>query len=252
MPCRDRLPCVDPRADIFARVKRKLLCALVAGLGLLAQTASARHETDSDAATANDGEHAAADAGKHADAEPDFGHGQTFGIFAGLVGGYSMTFRYDRSPLCGGYDPAKGGDQLKSCGHAAPLALDLGLSFAPVDFIEPYLWARLGLSGESQTDTKAVQIYGAGLRFYTLSDARLKVFVQPAIAYEVEGGAGNPAWQFNNPDYKKDLIFQFAVGPQFDFAHNIGVYASGGITMGILRAIHSTLDAELGVQLRVP
>lgn len=185
-------------------------------------------------------------------AEPDdLGHARQFGLRAALVAGYRMVLRYDESPFCREYDPAKSAaDQVKFCGHGGPLALDLGLSFSPFDFIEPYVWARFGLAGEEKTDTQPVLILGAGTRIYTMSDSALKIYVEPAIGLELEAGQGNQPWA--RFDYKKDVVFHVAAGPQFDLARNVGVFIDGGITLGILRAIHSSLELKAGVQARLP
>ncbi|HYQ41925.1 MAG TPA: hypothetical protein VER11_08155 [Polyangiaceae bacterium] len=182
-----------------------------------------------------------------------FGHAGQFGLRVGLVGGYNMVFRYDQSPLCAPYDAMKGPqDQQKFCGHAAPLALDIALSFAPLDFIEPYIFTRLGLSGETQTDTLPVKIIGAGARIYTMSDSAFKIFIDPAVAYEFEGGAGTVSHPGYNPEYKKDLLFHLAAGPQFDVARYVGFFIDAGLTTGILRSIHTTLELQGGVQARFP
>ena len=182
-----------------------------------------------------------------------FGHGGQFGLRVGVVGGYRMIFRYDQSPYCSEPDLAKApNDQQKFCGHAAPFALDTALSFAPLGSLEPYLWGRFGLAKESETNTNQVIIVGAGTRVYTMSDSAFKVFIEPAIGAELEGGSGNPLWQTNDPEYKKDVVFHLAAGPQFDVAKALGIYTHAGITTGILRSIHSNLEAELGVQVRAP
>ncbi|MBX3126693.1 MAG: hypothetical protein KF718_08240 [Polyangiaceae bacterium] len=182
-----------------------------------------------------------------------FSHGGQFGLRAGVVGGYRMIFRYDQSPFCSAPDPAKSvKDQQKFCGHAAPFALDVALSFAPFGSFEPFAWGRFGLAKEPETNTNEVLVLGAGARLYTMSDSAFKIFIQPAAGVELESGAGNPAYQGNNPEYKTDMVFHLSAGPQFDFAKAIGVYANAGITTGILRSIHSNLEVQLGVQLRAP
>jgi hypothetical protein len=93
---------------------------------------------------------------------------------------------------------------------------------------------------------------GAGVRIYTMSDSAFKIFIEPAVGAELEGGSGNPVWGTNNPEYKKDMVFHLAAGPQFDVAKAVGIYANAGITTGILRSIHSNLEAQLGVQVRAP
>ncbi len=190
-------------------------------------------------------------------AEEDFGHAMQLGLRAGLAGGYRMIFRYDKSPFCRSPDRAKSDkDQQKFCGHGAPLAVDVALSFAPLDFAEPYLWGRFGLAGEAETNTNALVAFGAGARIYTMSDSKLKIFVEPAVAVEVEGGAGNRAWNFattqGQPEYKTDFLFHLAVGPQYDFARAFGVYLNAGLTTGVLRYIHTELEIAGGVQVRLP
>jgi hypothetical protein len=182
-----------------------------------------------------------------------FGHGRQFGLRVGLVGGYNMIFRYDESPLCSAYDSAKAAkDQQKFCGHVAPLALDVAASFAPLDFIEPYLFMRLGLAGEKETDTQPVKILGAGARIYTMSDSAFKIFIEPALAYEFEGGAGRVSYPSYNPQHKNDLLIHLAAGPQIDVARYLGFYFDAGLTTGIFRAIHTQLELQAGVQARLP
>lgn len=183
----------------------------------------------------------------------DYGHAGQFGLRAAFVAGYRMVLRYDDSPFCSEPDFAKpASDQQKFCGHAAPPALDLALSYAPADFVEPYLWFRLGLSGEEQTATAPVKLLGAGLRIYTMSDSAVKIYVEPAIGFEFEDGEAGGLWLLNDPDYKKDLVFHIAAGPHFDLGHNFGLFVDGGVTMGVLRAIHTSLELKAGLQLRLP
>ncbi len=192
---------------------------------------------------------------EHADEQ--FGHGMQFGLRAGIVGGYRMIFRYDKSPFCHTPDLMKADkDQQKFCGNPAPMAVDLALSFGVVDFIEPYFWARFGLGGESSTNTESLMALGAGARIYTMSDSKLKIFIEPAVGMELEGGAGNKAWVFRDtgtaPEYKKDFLFHLGVGPQYDFARAFGLYVNAGLTTGVLRYIHTELELSLGAQVRVP
>ena len=185
-----------------------------------------------------------------AQAADSFGHGRQFGLRAGLVGGYNMIFRYDRSPYCVAPDPGKAEkDQQKVCGHGAPFALDLAASFAPLDFVEPYVFLRLGLQGESATHTLPLKVLGAGARIYTMSDSAFKIFIEPALAWEFEKGnsTASPLWQ-----YKNDLLVHLAAGPQLDFSRYGGVFIDAGLTTGILRSLHSELELQAGFQGRFP
>ena len=184
------------------------------------------------------------------EAKDSFGHAFQFGLRAGVLGGYNMIFRYDRSPYCAVAQPGK--DPQKVCGHGAPLALDLAASFAPLDFVEPYVFMRLGLAGETETDTKPLQVFGAGARIYTMSDSALKIFIEPAVGLELEKGGSNPVFQLNHPSYKNDMLIHLAAGPELDFAKYAGVFIDAGLTTGVLRALHTELELQGGVQARFP
>jgi hypothetical protein len=226
-----------------------------------AATAEASVEEESGQPESNEASEAS---GKSATEEPasepttaDFGHIGQFGVRVDMVAGYRMIFRYDDSPFC--TEPENLNepftDQQKVCGHGAPLAMDVAVSFAPLDSIELFAWGRFGLTRETQTDTDAVTAFGAGLRIYTMSEAKLKIFVQPAVGMSFEGGGDNPVWQSYpgfKPSYKSDLLFQLAVGPQYDFNRYFGLYASGGLTVGVLRALSANLEGTLGLQGRLP
>jgi len=188
---------------------------------------------------------------KEASKPEAFGHGGQFGLRAGLVLGYRMVLRYDNSPYCAEPKPAKEQkDQQKFCGYPAPLSVDLGLSFAVLDFLEPFAWARFGLAADTHSDTNPLVMIGAGVRLYTMSDAAFKIFIEPGVALELESGRGTPAWQLGTVEYKKDFVFHLAAGPQMDFHENFGAYVTGGVSMGVVRALGSTLDLNIGVQGR--
>lgn len=214
-------------------------------------------KTSSELAASTRDEHSAPeDKGGTEQADEKFGHGMQVGLRAGVTGGYRVIFRYDKSPFC--HQPKANKldkDQQKFCGNAAPMALDVALSFGVLDFAEPYAWARFGLAGESSTNTEALMAFGVGARIYTMSDSKFKIFVEPAVGMEIEGGAGNPQWNFAGmvkPEYKKDFLFHLGVGPQYDFARAFGLYLNAGLTTGVLRYIHTELEVSLGAQVRVP
>jgi hypothetical protein len=198
-----------------------------------------------------DGEEAKKSDAKSADTT--FGHAGQFGLRAGIVLGYRMVLRYDNSPYCATPKPGTApSNQQTFCGYPSPLAVDLGLSFGLLDFFEPFAWARFGLSADGHSDTNPLILVGAGARLYTMSDAAFKIFVEPAVAFEFEDGQGTAAWQTNSPVYKTDFIFHLAAGPQIDVHPNFGLYATGGITMGVVRSLAASLDLNIGLQGRLP
>lgn len=189
--------------------------------------------------------------------DKNYSHALQLGLRAGLLGGYRMVFRYDDSPLCVPPDFQKSfDDQQKFCGHMGPALVDVALSFAPLGGIEPFVMGRFGLVGESQTNTQPLKIVGVGARIYTRQKQALKIFVEPSLGIEFEDGAGAPEWTFNgafDPQYKTDVVFRAAVGPQFDFARGVGAYLQVfGMSVGVLRYIHATLEFGGGLQVRFP
>ena len=183
----------------------------------------------------------------------DFGHGGQFGLRAGIVLGYRMVLRYDSSPYCAEPNAEKSpADQQKFCGYGAPPAVDLGLSFGVLDFLEPFAWARFGLGADTKSDTNPLVLVGAGVRLYTMSESVFKIFIEPAVAFQFENGRGTAAWQTNNPKYPTDFVLHLAAGPQIDFHENFGLYATGGLSMGVVRALASSFDLNIGIQGRLP
>jgi hypothetical protein len=87
-----------------------------------------------------------------------------------------------------------------------------------------------------------------------MSDSALKVFIEPAVGFELEGGMGSRGYEIYSfrGNYKPDLIFHLAIGPQYDLARGVGIYLDGGLTVGVLRAIGATLELVGGVQVRFP
>jgi hypothetical protein len=175
-----------------------------------------------------------------------FQHGGQFMIRVGPLMSYRIFSRYDASPLCHATDQTTG-EPTKFCGFTAPPALDAGIGFAPLRFVEPFVWARFGLQSEDRTHTKPLVVFGAGARLYTVSDSAFKFFLEPAIGLELEKGEAG-----YQGEYKQDFLMHLVAGPQYDFAQAVGVYGDVGLTAGVLRAIHCWLEAQVGVQARFP
>ncbi len=186
----------------------------------------------------------------------DYGHQGQFSLRASLVGGYRMVFRYPESPYCADPNSWEGEDPPKLCGFAAPLAVQLALGFAPLDAVEPFVYGRFGFVGEGPTNTKPLLLAGAGVRLYTMSDAALKIFIEPSLGLELEKGAGNVRWAADEDGdelvYKQDLVVHLSAGPQIDLSPGVGLYGAAGLTVGMLRALHAWMELEAGVQARFP
>jgi hypothetical protein len=177
--------------------------------------------------------------------ERGFPHAGQFSLRVALVAAERIVSRYDASPTCGNDDE---GAPKKFCGYGAPLALDFALGFAPFKSLEPFAWARFGLTKESITHTQPLIIVGLGARLYMMSDSPFKFFMQPTLGWELESGTGSAP--YGGKEYKKDFLVQILAGPHYDFAKNIGAYVGFGITAGMLRAIQSWMELDFGVQAR--
>jgi hypothetical protein len=186
-------------------------------------------------------------------------HKGQFNVRLALGTGYRIYVRYDDSPACS-TAVDNNGDPKKMCGFGAPLSLDTAIGFAPLGGVEPFLWGRFGLAKESYTNTSSLVILGVGARLYTTSTGLFKFFVEPAVGAELENGAyarSDRTWNAaattgTTVRYKQDFIVRLALGPQFDFSRYVGAYLAGGLTAGMLRAMHFSLDLHAGVQARFP
>lgn len=227
-PARTQLGSATPLATSKARPRRdRVGTAFVAALlGLGASLVAAP---------------AAADDGK----EDPLNHEEQFGLRLGLTLPFKVNFRYDDSPPCATRNPT---EEKKVCPVGAPLALDIAASYALTGSIEPFVWGRLGLGDETETSTSAAAIVGAGLRLYTRSTARFKIFLQPAVAAEFEG----PTVAIPGRNWETDFLAQVHIGGQYDFTRHVGAFVSLGPSVAVVRAISLGIEGSAGVQARFP
>ena len=187
---------------------------------------------------------------KPGEQDRSFPHAGQFSLRVAFVGSERIISRYDTSPYCENPVPANPPDRKKFCGFGAPPAIDVALGYAPFNSLEAFAWGRFGLKGESDTNTQPLVAIGLGARLYTLNDSAFKFFIQPAVGWELEKGAGNLNWQ--GTEYKQDFLMQLLAGPQYDFSSGIGAFGAFGITTGIFRAIQTWMEFDIGVQARFP
>lgn len=174
----------------------------------------------------------------------DTGHDGQLGLRIGLAIPFKVNFRYADSPPCG---ISTTGEPKNVCPVSSPAALDFAVSYALTDSLEPFVWYRLGLSDEQDTNTSAASILGAGLRIYTSTSA-FKFMLQPAVAAEFEG----PILGTLGMNYGTDFIAQLLVGGQFDFMRHLGAFVAAGPSVSFVRALSLGLEGTLGVQGRFP
>jgi hypothetical protein len=237
-------------------MKRLLASALVWGIlawGLVARADAAKPATK--AAAAKDAK--PTPAGEAPD--DDLGHHGQFNLRLEFVTGYRMLFRYDKSPQCGPYKPnASASDQQKFCGFGMQPNLGLAVGFSAVDFFEPFAFVRFGLSDEPQTNSNKSVIAGAGMRLYTMSDSRFKIFFSPWLGFDFTSGPNDPHYLGDSQlgitadSYRTDILVHLDVGPQYDLSRAVGIYANGGLTFDMLRFLGANAEFSLGVQLRAP
>lgn len=177
-----------------------------------------------------------------------FGHFGQFGIRAGITFPYKINFRMDDSPPCDDGSVSVTNPEKKVCPTGTPPALDLALSFGVLDALEPFVWVRLGLGQEKTTHTASTLGFGAGVRIYTMSESRFKVFFEPAAAVLTEG-ASNPQPGRN---YQTDILAHLHVGGHFDFMRHVGASISLGPEASFFRAITVGIAGTIAVQARFP
>jgi hypothetical protein len=232
-------------------------------------TAPAAAPAKKDAPKSPDAKLAAPEA-KPETGEPDLGHHGQFNVRGEFVTGYRMLFRYDKSPRCAPHDYSKGpADQQKFCGFGMAPGIGVAIGFSMVDFFEPFLFGRFGLTDEADhtNQGKFVQV-GVGARLYTMSDSRFKIFFAPFVGLDLTSGPvfpigvgprGNPGaddaatvGKVTNDSYRTDLLAHLDIGPQYDISRAFGIYLSGGITFQMLRYLGASADLTLGLQMRAP
>jgi len=227
---------------------KHVACAAATFLTSVAWVAGALAADDADDSESSGASNAPAKAAERSGSDVDrtHPHAGLFSLRAAMVGAERIISRFDSSPTCG--LAAASSDPKKFCGFGAPLALDLAIGFAPINAVEPFAWARFGLAAETTTHTSPLVVLGAGARIYTARDAAFKFFLQPAVGWELESGTGSRP--VDGKEYKKDFLLQLLAGPQYDFSNNIGAFAAVGVTAGMLRAIQTWLEVDIGLQAR--
>ncbi len=171
-------------------------------------------------------------------------HAGTGGLRVGFVLPYSVMFRYDDSPPCEVH-----GSETNVCGHAAPLALDLALSYGLTPRVEPYLWTRLGLGGDSYSRTAPLTVLGLGTRFYT-SEHNFQLYLDLAAGLRLEGARSAADALLGN--YDTDILTHLHFGGQYNFSRNLGAFIQVGPGVSVVRAIEAQFEAGLGIQARWP
>jgi hypothetical protein len=192
--------------------------------------------------------------------DDDLGHRFQLNVRAEFLTGYRMLFRYDKSPPCAPWKPNVGyTDQQKFCGFNMPAHFGLAAGFAILDFFEPFAFVRFGLSNEAaHTNSNKSFAAGIGARLYTMSDSRFKIFFEPWIGLDTTSGPvdlNDPRFvQYGAQSswYKTDTLVHLGIGPQYDIARSVGIYAYGGLTAYVLRYLGANAEVSIGVQLRAP
>jgi hypothetical protein len=206
------------------------------------------------------------DAGERPD--DDLGHRGQLNFRAEFLTGYRMLYRYSPSPRCAPFDTKKSAnDQQKFCGYGSAPAVGMAIGFALVDFFEPFAFVRLGLANEAaETNQGRLLQAGIGARLYTMPTSRFKVFFSPWIGIDATSGPheaigagppGSPGYddalaKVKTGSYKTDVLANFSLGPQYDFARGFGVYLSGGLTVQMVRYFGTSADVAIGIQARAP
>jgi opacity protein-like surface antigen len=86
-----------------------------------------------------------------------------------------------------------------------------------------------------------------------MSEDAFKFFIEPAIGAELEGrSSGGTDATGKSDQYKQDWLLRLHFGPQYDFNRYLGLYASAGMTVGMVRALNAFMEVQVGLQARIP
>ncbi len=179
-----------------------------------------------------------------------------------------MLFRYAGSPRCAPYDYAKTpSDQQKFCGFGGAPTLGFAIGYSALDFFEPFVLMRFGLANEADQTNQGKLLQAAiGMRLYTMSDSRFKIFFSPWLGLDLTSGPvepigsgppGSPGDDDRSANvkpeaFRTDVLAHLDIGPQYDFSKGFGAYLSGGLTFQMLRYLGATAELSLGIQMRAP
>src|SRR4030095_2231935 len=116
-----------------------------------------------------------------------------------------------------------------------------------VAFYAPFIFGRFGLADEADRTNqgKFVQV-GVGMRLYTMSDSRFKIFFAPFLGLDLTKGpveaasstapVGSPARDDSTAGvpstaYRTDVLAHLDIGPQYDISRAFGIYLYAGQTI---------------------
>lgn len=158
------------------------------------------------------------------------------GVRAGS--GYRAIVPYG-GEYCG--DTTDAGASKSVCGNRQRFWLELSPSFGFTRSLEALVDLRLYLE-EDFSKSKAFFV-APGIKYYTDPDDLFKFFATGQVVFENQDFSGSSVSSF-------DFALRSALGIQFDILRYVGLFAQGGVILGVKRWFSFVVDFAGGVQAR--
>jgi hypothetical protein len=168
-------------------------------------------------------------------------HRFQFGLAVRAGTGYRVIAPY-HDEFCG--DLTEKGEKKAVCGSRQRAWLELSPSFGITRSLELLVDVRFYLE-EDWTGTRAY-FFSPGIKYYTDPDGLFKFFATFQVVFETQDYSGSPASTVSN----FDVGIRSAFGVHFDLVRYVGLFAQGGVILGMSRWLTFVADFAGGVQGR--
>jgi hypothetical protein len=169
-------------------------------------------------------------------------HRFQFGLAVRAGTGYRVIAPY-HDEFCG--EMANATEKKAVCGSRQRAWLELSPSFGITRSLELLVDVRFYLE-EDWTGTRAY-FFAPGIKYYTDPDGLFKFFATFQVGFETQDYSGHPqAATVSN----FDVAIRSAFGVHFDLIRHVGLFAQGGVILGMSRWLTFVADFAGGVQGR--
>jgi hypothetical protein len=168
-------------------------------------------------------------------------HRYQFGLAVRAGTGYRVIAPY-HDEYCG--EMANATEKKAVCGSRQRAWLELSPSFGITRSLEVLLDVRFYLE-EDWTATRAY-FFAPGIKYYTDPDGLFKFFATFQLGFETQDYSSSQASTVSN----FDVAIRSAFGVHFDLVRHVGLFAQGGVILGMSRWLSFVADFAGGVQGR--
>ena len=162
------------------------------------------------------------------------GHRYQFGLGVRAGTGYRVIMPY--------HEESCGQEDKSVCGSRQPFWLEISPSFGFTRSLELLVDVRLFLE-EDFTNSRGLFV-APGIKYYTDAEDLFKMYFTGQLVLESQK-------QIQNSGLTSfDIGVRSVLGIQFDILRYVGLFAQGGIIIGLKRWLTFVVDVAAGVQIR--